>query len=103
MLNYLFLEVLPRLRPGVIVHVHDIFPPHEYRRDWVMEEFRFWNEQYLLQAFLVFNAGFEILFANNFMGLRHFAEMKAAFPHSPWWGGGSFWMRRTDQEFKKSW
>ena len=50
--NYLFLEVLPRLKPGVIVHVHDIFLPFEYRRDWVMDEFRFWSEQYLLQAFL---------------------------------------------------
>ena len=50
--NYLFLEVLPRLRPGVIVHVHDIFLPFEYRRDWVLDELRFWSEQYLLQAFL---------------------------------------------------
>jgi hypothetical protein len=43
--NYLFLEVLPRLKPGVIVHVHDIFLPFEYRRDWVLDEFRFWTEQ----------------------------------------------------------
>ena len=39
--NYLFLEVLPRLKPGVIVHVHDIFFPFDYRRDWVKEELRF--------------------------------------------------------------
>ena len=43
--NYLFLEVLPRLNPGVIVHVHDILFPFDYRRDWVMDEFRFWTEQ----------------------------------------------------------
>ena len=59
--NYLFLEVLPRLKPGVIVHVHDIFLPFDYRRDWVMDEFRFWSEQYLLQAFLTFNSEFEVL------------------------------------------
>ena len=92
--NYLFLEVLPRLRPGVIVHVHDIFLPMEYRRDWVKEEFRFWNEQYLLQAFLIFNSQFEVLFANGFLGKRHAHDMRATFPKSPWWGGGSFWMRR---------
>ena len=63
--NYLFLEVLPRLKPGVIVHVHDIFLPFEYRRDWVLDEFRFWNEQYLLQAFLTFNSEFEVLLANS--------------------------------------
>src|SRR3712207_7395472 len=45
------LEILPRLRPGVLVHVHDIFLPGEYPRDWVLgPEHRFWNEQYLLQA-----------------------------------------------------
>jgi hypothetical protein len=92
--NYLFLEVLPRLKPGVVVHVHDIFLPREYRRDWVMDEFRFWNEQYFLQAFLIFNSGYEVLFANSYLGQRHAAEMRATFPRSPWWGGGSFWMRR---------
>ena len=31
--NYLFLEVLPRLRKGVIVHIHDIFLPYDYQRE----------------------------------------------------------------------
>jgi len=69
--NYLFLEVLPRLNPGVIVHVHDIFLPFEYRRDWVLDEFRFWTEQYLLQAFLTFNSEFEVLLANYFLTHYH--------------------------------
>jgi len=92
--NYLFLEVLPRLKPGVIVHVHDIFSPFDYRRDWVMDELRFWGEQYLLQAFLTFNSEFEVLMANAYLGHRYMEELKATFPNSPWWGGGSFWMRR---------
>jgi len=92
--NYLFLEVLPRLKPGVIVHVHDIFLPFDYRRDWVMEEFRFWTEQYLLQAFLVFNSEFEVLMANSYLSHCHEEDLKAAFPSLPSWGGGSFWMRR---------
>ena len=54
--NYLFLEVLPRVEPGVIVHIHDVFLPFEYGRRWIKEEFRFWTEQYLLQAFLTFNS-----------------------------------------------
>jgi len=95
--NYLFLEVLPRLRPGVIVHVHDIFLPFDYRRDWVMEEFRFWTEQYLLQAFLSFNSEFEVLMANSYLAHRYMKELKATFANSPWWGGGSFWMRRKGQ------
>jgi hypothetical protein len=102
--NYLFLEVLPRLKPGVIVHVHDIFLPFEYRRDWVMDEFRFWNEQYLLQAFLTFNSEFEVLMANRYLARKYPEDVKAAFPNlenlrpdlpsSVRWGDGSFWMRR---------
>ena len=92
--NYLFLEVLPRLNPGVIVHVHDILFPFDYRRDWVMDEFRFWTEQYLLQAFLTFNSEFEVLICNSYLGYRYMEDFKATFPTSPWWGGGSFWMRR---------
>jgi predicted O-methyltransferase YrrM len=92
--DFLFLEVLPRLRPGVIVHIHDIYLPLPARRDWVMEERRFWNEQQLLQGFLICNSDFEVLFANTYANRKFPDQMKAAFPSSPWWGGGSFWMRR---------
>ena len=92
--NYLFLEVLPRLQPGVIVHVHDIFLPFEYRRDWVLDEFRFWNEQYLLQAFLTFNSEFEVLLANSYLNHYHQEDLKAAFRNLSSWASGSFWMRR---------
>jgi hypothetical protein len=92
--NHLFLEILPRLKPGVIVHVHDIFLPFDYRRDWVVDELRFWTEQYLLQAFLSFNSEFEVLMANAYLAYRYMEDLKATFTKSPWWGGGSFWMRR---------
>jgi hypothetical protein len=95
--NYLFLEVLPRLNPGVIVHVHDIFLPFEYRRDWVMEEFRFWTEQYLLQAFLTFNSEFEVLMANAYLCHYYKEDLEAVFPSLASWGGGSFWMRRKSK------
>ena len=94
--NYLFLEVLPRLKPGVIVHVHDIRFPLDYDRQWVLGEFRFWAEQYLLQAFLAFNSEFEVLICNSYLGFYFPEELKSCFPHSPWWGGGSFWMRRRE-------
>jgi hypothetical protein len=92
--NYLFLEVLPRLKPGVIVQVHDIFLPFEYRRDWVLDEFRFWTEQYLLQAFLTFNSQFEVLLGNYYLSHYHQQQLKEVFPDLPRWIGGSFWMRR---------
>jgi hypothetical protein len=92
--NYLFLEVLPRLKAGVIVHVHDIFFPFDYRRDWVLDELRFWTEQYLLQAFLTFNSEFEVLMSNSYLSQYYSDNLKAAFPSLSSWGGGSFWMRR---------
>jgi Methyltransferase domain len=92
--NYLFLEVLPRLKTGVIVHVHDIFFPFEYRRDWMLEHFRFWTEQYLLQAFVIFNSEFEVLMSNSYLNHYRRADLKSAFPNLRRWIGGSFWMRR---------
>jgi hypothetical protein len=92
--NYLVLEILPRLRPGVIVHFHDIFLPYDYPRDWVVNEMRFWNEQYLLQAFLAFNTEFRVLLANNYLARNHLEVFKRFFSNSPWWGGSSFWIQR---------
>jgi hypothetical protein len=95
--QYLYLEVLPRLNKGVVVHVHDIFLPAEYPRKWVMEDRHFWNEQYLLQAFLAFNDSFEVYWAGSYMHLTHPGKLEAAFSSydrkTSW--PGSFWMRRV--------
>ncbi len=96
--NYLFLEVLPRLNPGVIVHVHDIFFPYEYPQDWVMERRRFWTEQYLLQAFLVFNSEFEVLVSSGYLKATYPEEVAEVFPAAAPWTGGSFWMKRKEKK-----
>lgn len=67
--NYLVLEVLPTLAPGVIVHFHDIFSPADYPRRWIEEKVLLWAEQYLLEAFLSGNPDWEILLSANY--LRH--------------------------------
>jgi predicted O-methyltransferase YrrM len=91
--NYLFLEVIPRLSPGVVVHVHDVFIPHEYPEAWVKDKLRFWSEQYLLQAFLAFNTEFEVLLSTHYLRYHHWSDVVETFP-SGLNGGGSFWMRR---------
>jgi len=78
--RFLFGEVLPRLAPGVLVHVHDIFLPDDYPRYWVTEKLRFWNEQYVLQAFLCFNPAFRVVWGSNFMARRHPDELRGVFP-----------------------
>jgi hypothetical protein len=45
-----FLEILPRLRPGVLVHIHDVFLPYDYPTEWVQ---RYYSEQYLLAVALM--------------------------------------------------
>jgi hypothetical protein len=73
-----FLQVLPRLADGVIVHVHDIFIPEDYPKGWVRVGFN-WTEQYLLQAYLVGNARAHVLAMNHWLALRHPEAVTAAF------------------------
>jgi hypothetical protein len=88
--NYLYFDVLPRLAPGVLVHIHDIGFPFEYPRSWVLEG-RSWNEAYLLRAFLTFNDRFRIELWNG--SLR--AHRPDAFSTCPNFRGGSqIWISR---------
>jgi hypothetical protein len=82
------------LKPGVIVHVHDIFSPRDYPVEW-LERPLFWNEQYLLEAFLTHNNAWEVLLAVNMLKHEKYEQLKTACPHldekrEP----GSFYMRR---------
>ena len=96
-MNHLYFEVLPRLRPGVRVHVHDIFLPHDYPPDWVLNENRSWNEQYLLRALLMYSTGFRIIFGCSYAFHRWPDKVKAALAHPKGhaFGGGSFWIERA--------
>ena len=66
-----FLEILPRLQIGVWVHVHDVFFPHDYPAEWLIERRLAFNEQYLLEAFLAFNHSFTVRAAHYWLGLDH--------------------------------
>jgi len=94
--QYEFLEIIPRLQPGVLVHLHDIFFPLEYPRWRVLGFYRFWTEQYLLQAFLAFNSSFEVLWAGHYMLVNHPDKLRAvfgSFDKTEVWTA-SCWMRR---------
>lgn len=83
---YLYLEVLPRLRPGVLIHVHDItFPfPCPEPEEWIFKRHQFWNESALLQALLCGNSHMEIVMCTSFLAHAHAVEFNRAFPlHDP--------------------
>jgi predicted O-methyltransferase YrrM len=94
--NRIVLEVLPSLAPGVIVHVHDIFLPYEYPRVFAEKSGLHWAEQYLLQAFLSGNPGYEIL-AAAYALCRDRPDAMARL--APTWRPGrlpsALWLRRT--------
>jgi predicted O-methyltransferase YrrM len=93
-----FLEILPDLKKGVIIHVHDIFSPKDYTKKHLVEDVMFWNEQYILEAFLTCNRDFEIVGALNYLKSHYPGEIYAKLPilekmkeHVP----GSFWIRKV--------
>lgn len=93
--NFILLDVLPRLQPGVLVHFHDIFLPWEYPRRWFEEMRYYWAEQYLLQAFLAFNREFAVLVPAHAIARTHPERLRRAIPSfgdgvSP----GSMWLKR---------
>src|SRR5262249_1522191 len=77
--NYLFFEILPRLRSGVYVHLHDVFYPFEYPKEWVYQG-RGWNEAYLARAFLQYNDAFEIQLFNSFLERFHRDRLSRTMP-----------------------
>jgi hypothetical protein len=93
--NHEFLEILPRLNKGVLIHVHDIFLPYEYPSGWILNG-RFWAEQYLVQAFLAFNDSFEVVWMSHLMHRRHSDLLKASmkFYDPDVEFVGSLWLRK---------
>jgi len=93
--NYLFFEILPQLKSGVYVHLHDIFFPFEYPQHWILEEKRAWNEIYILRAFLQFNTAFEIVLMNTYLEHLQPAWFEKHMPLCLKNPGGSIWIRRA--------
>jgi hypothetical protein len=75
-----YLEILPRLKSGVFVHVHDIFTPRDYLEHWVLKSVCFWNEQYLLEAVLGNSHRYEIVAMLNLLKHDHFDMLKRVCP-----------------------
>ena len=93
---YLLFDVLPRLKSGVFIHIHDIFFPFEYPKQWTLVEGRGWNEIYVLRAFLTNNTKYEIIFFSSCLACLHpvkvFEEVRLLSPEDH---GQSIWIRKT--------
>lgn len=94
-----YLEVLPILKSGVFVHIHDIRTPKDYWPAWLRREVRLWNEQYLVEAFLSFNDQYRIVGALNFLKYHYPQELSRACPvfgrQASSCEPGSLWIQRV--------
>lgn len=91
-----YLELLPSLNKGVLVHVHDIFSPKNYPKQWMIDEVRLWNEQYLLEAFLSHNSSWRIVGGLNYLYHNHYEKLKLVAPFlTPEREPGSFYIQKT--------
>jgi predicted O-methyltransferase YrrM len=97
--NYLFFEVLPRLRPGVLVHIHDIFWPFEYPKSWYDLGWA-WNEVYLVRAMLAGGSRYRVVAFPSYLESQHRGAVEAAIPSAllraqatPTTGASSIWLK----------
>ncbi len=93
-LHKILFEILPRLAPGVLVHFHDIFYPFEYPDEWLLEG-RYWNECYLLHAFLSGNTSWEIVLFNHYANMEFPDFIEDAMPLCRKNFGGSLYLRKV--------
>jgi hypothetical protein len=91
--NYIIHRILPILSNGVYIHFHDIFYPFEYPKEWLIAG-RAWNEQYILRAFLQYNANFKIVLFNTYLETMFSDELKRRFPLIFKNIGGSIWIKK---------
>jgi predicted O-methyltransferase YrrM len=94
-----FLELLPVLQKGVVIHVHDIYSPKDYPKELLIDDVMFWNEQYILESFLSCNRSFEIIGALHYLKSHYPYEVFAKLPvlgkmkdEVP----GSFWIKKVE-------
>jgi hypothetical protein len=84
---YLYLEVIPRLKPGVILHIHDIYVPYLYQRNLLqLGTFYQWSETALLLALLVGNSQLSVLMCLSLLHYDAPEVLASVFPeyiHQP--------------------
>jgi len=92
---FLFLEVVPRLPAGILIHVHDIFLPFDYPQEWIVNNGWKWNEQYLVQALIYGSNTLEILWPAYYMWRTRQSELRNVISSKAGtFGPSSLWLRK---------
>jgi predicted O-methyltransferase YrrM len=92
--HYELFKILPQLKPGVLIHFHDIQYPFEYPNRWIVEFNNSWNEIYALRAFLMYNKKFRVVFWHSLLAQLSRTTIQETFPLTLKNAGGSIWLRK---------
>lgn len=87
-----FFEILPRLKPGVFVHIHDIFWPFEYPKEWIINDNRSWNELYFVRAFLMNSSKWKTFYFNDYFAKNERSRIQLDCPMILDNPGGGLWL-----------
>jgi len=97
--NHEILTIVPRLKVGALVHWHDIMIPGEYPKAWIDSGGKFWNESYMLHAFMFNNQCFRVIWAARYLQTNFAAKLSETFPYfkreDPEEQLSSFWIERV--------
>jgi predicted O-methyltransferase YrrM len=93
--NRIYFEIFPILKPGVLIHIHDIFFPFEYPKKWIFGG-RAWNEAYLLKAFLQYNYEYRIICFNTYLEEFYKSFFMDKMPLCLKNRGGSIWLKKHE-------
>lgn len=97
--NYEILNIVPRLKVGSLVHWHDIMIPIDYPKGWIENGNMFWNESYMIHAFILHNKCFRVIWASKYMQLNYSDQLHNIFPYfhpeDPDQQLSSFWIERV--------
>ena len=91
---YEYLEIIPGLPPGVILHVHDIFTPYDYPQEWILQNRFAFNEQYVLECLMSGNPALKIILPLHYLWKDHAAALNRFFP-GPCTRPAAFWLMTT--------
>jgi predicted O-methyltransferase YrrM len=92
--HYELFHILPALRSGVFIHIHDVPYPFEYNDVFIKERNYSWNEAYAVRAFVMHNNAYEIVLWSNLLALKYRDVIKNTFPIFLRNTGSSLWLRK---------
>ena len=92
-------QIIPTLKVGTLIHWHDIMIPGDYPENWIRNGNKFWNESYLVHAFMLYNESFEVVWGSKYMQMycpslisEYYNDIDITGPNEQL---SSFWIKRV--------